>query len=405
MGKTIGGTSSRQIVLIIGVVLVACNLRAAITSVGPLISFIREDMILSNGAAGMLTTLPLLGFAILSPLAPKIGQKLGNEMTVFVGLIVLLLGLTLRSAGLSSTLFFGTALIGIGIAIGNVILPSIVKHYFPTRVGLMTSLYSTAMGAFAAIASGVSVPLAYGVSLGWRGSLVFWASLAIVALIIWIPQLRTATGKASRGQTAVSMKHSIWTSRLAWQVTLFMGFQSFLFYCAIAWLPEILLSKGMGVQAGGWMLAIMQLASLPATFMTPILADRFSDQRGIVITIAVIYLTGILGLFFNGYLPFTITSVLLLGVGQGACISLSLALFGLRTTDAQQARALSGMAQSVGYFMAAIGPTLIGVLFDSTHAWTLPLVTMIIVAVFMTVTGLKAGKDEYVDDGLTRQKV
>lgn len=240
-----------NIFLIAGIIFIAFNLRPAITAVGPLISSIRSDMDLTNGMAGFLTTLPLLSFAVLSPVAPKLGQKLGNERTLWVGLVILLIGILLRSYGESITLFAGTALIGVGIAICNVLLPSLIKHKFPDKAGIMTSFYTTAMSIFAALASGISIPLSHGLAWGWSASLMVWAGLAFVAILIWVPQLRYH----DTGNRTVSLKadgQTVWRSKIAWQVTFFMGIQSFLFYCTIAWLPEILRSHGMSMSLAGW---------------------------------------------------------------------------------------------------------------------------------------------------------
>ena len=177
-----------NIFLIAGIIFIAFNLRPAITAVGPLISSIRSDMDLTNGMAGFLTTLPLLSFAVLSPVAPKLGQKPGNERTLWVGFVIFLIGILLRSYGESITLFAGTALIGVGIAICNVLLPSLIKHKFPDKAGIMTSFYTTAMSIFAALTSGISIPLSHGLAWGWLASLMVWAGLAFVAILIWVPR-------------------------------------------------------------------------------------------------------------------------------------------------------------------------------------------------------------------------
>ena len=182
--------AANQSLLILGIIFVAFNLRPAITAVGPLVGSIRADLQLSNGAAGLITTLPLIAFGAMSFLAPKYGQKLGNELAILTGLFILTIGIILRSAGFTYMLFAGTAIAGVGIAICNVLLPGIVKERFPAKVGLMTGLYTASLGGFAAIASGISIPLAVDLGFGWRNALLTWAGLAIAALIIWLPQVR-----------------------------------------------------------------------------------------------------------------------------------------------------------------------------------------------------------------------
>ncbi|USP95463.1 CynX/NimT family MFS transporter [Bacillus vallismortis] len=379
--------------LIIGIIFIAFNLRPAITSVGPVISSIRTDLHMSNGTAGFLTALPLLSFAVLSPLAPKFGQRLGNERTLWLGLLILLIGILLRSAGLISALFAGTALIGIGIAIGNVLLPSLIKHKYPEKSGIMISLYTTSMCIFAALASGVSVPLAAQMEGGWKQAFLLWGGLAFLALLIWIPQLRhrDTANKAVKLQTS-----SIWASKMAWHVTIFMGLQSFLFYSSIAWFPEILRSHGIDTSTAGWMVSLMQFASLPSTFLTPVFADRLKHQRGIVAGLTAVYLIGLCGLLAGGSHILLAVWMIIIGIGQGSSISLALTLIGLRSENAQQAAALSGMSQSFGYLLAAVGPIFVGYLFDQTHSWTMPLVLLIAALITMGAAGLGAGRDQYI---------
>ncbi|AUZ28543.1 CynX/NimT family MFS transporter [Bacillus cabrialesii] len=379
--------------LITGIIFIAFNLRPAITSVGPVISSIRADLHMSNGTAGFLTALPLLSFAVLSPLAPKFGQRLGNERTLWLGLLMLLIGILLRSAGVTWALFAGTALIGIGIAIGNVLLPSLIKHKYPEKSGIMISLYTTSMCIFAALASGVSVPLAAQMGGGWKQAFLLWGVVALLALLIWIPQLRhrDTANKAVKLQTS-----SIWFSKMAWHVTIFMGLQSFLFYSSIAWFPEILRSHGMDTSTAGWMVSLMQFASLPFTFLTPVLADRMKHQRGIAAGLTAVYLIGLCGLLAGGSHILLAIWMIIIGIGQGSSISLALTLIGLRSENAQQAAALSGMSQSFGYLLAAIGPIFVGYLFDQTHSWTMPIVLLIAALILMGAAGLGAGRDQYI---------
>ncbi|MDR4433679.1 CynX/NimT family MFS transporter [Bacillus tequilensis] len=379
--------------LITGIIFIAFNLRPAITSVGPVISSIRADLHMSNGTAGFLTALPLLSFAVLSLLAPKFGQRLGNERTLWLGLLMLLIGILLRSAGLTWALFAGTALIGIGIAIGNVLLPSLIKHKYPEKSGIMISLYTTSMCIFAALASGISVPLAAQMGGGWKQAFLLWGGLALLALLIWIPQLRhrDTANNAVKLQTS-----SIWASKTAWHVTIFMGLQSFLFYSSIAWFPEILRSHGMDTSTAGWKVSLMQFASLPFTFLTPVLADRMKHQRGIAAGLTAVYLIGLCGLLAGGSHIQLAIWMIIIGVGQGSSISLALTLIGLRSENAQQAAALSGMSQSFGYLLAAVGPIFVGYLFDQTHSWTMPIILLIAALIGMGAAGVGAGRDQYI---------
>ncbi|WP_017727800.1 CynX/NimT family MFS transporter [Halalkalibacterium ligniniphilum] len=387
----------KRALLLIGIVFVAFNLRSAITAVGPLVSSIRADMGISNGLVGFLTTLPLLSFAVLSFYAPRLGHRFGNEIMVFVALFALTAGIIMRSTGLIFTLFVGTAIIGVGIAIINVLLPGIVKKKYPENVGLITGVYTTSMSIFAALGSGLSIPLAQGLNLGWQKSLLFWSILAVIAIFLWIPHLRQGLKNSKPVPKITNVAgNTLWRSKLAWQVTIFMGFQSFIFYCTIAWLPEILSGSGLNMATAGWMLTIMQLAGLPMTFLTPLFADRFENQRGIVLLIGVLYIGGIIGILVGGSLLLLSLSVILLGLGQGAAISLALTFFGLRSASAQQAAELSGMAQSIGYTLAAVGPILLGFILDITHSGTIPLLILGGAVVIMSLAGLGAGRNRTV---------
>ncbi|MDC3425721.1 MFS transporter [Aquibacillus sp. 3ASR75-11] len=385
----------RQMLLITGIILVAFNLRPAITSIGPLLGTIRDDIGLANWSAGLITSLPLLAFAVMSPMAPKFANRLGNERTLLIGLTVLLIGISVRSIAITPTLFIGTTLVGLGIAICNVLLPGVIKDKFPDKIGMLTSIYSTSMGMLAATASGLSIPLANGLGLGWQKSLFSWAGLVAVGILVWIVLIRTIDSPRHTPIVNNSVA-KLWSSMLAWQVTLFMGLQSFMFYVTISWLPEILNDFGLAIATSGWLLSYMQFVSLPATFLSPILAGKFSNQQGIVVVIGSLSIVGFGGLFFADTLVAMILFITLIGIAQGASISLSLAFLGMRASNAKQAAELSGMAQSIGYLLAAIGPMFIGLLYDLTNNWTLPLTTLLIVAGMMIFFGLGAGRNKVV---------
>jgi CP family cyanate transporter-like MFS transporter len=385
----------RGLLLVLAIVLLAANLRPALTSVAPLIGQIRTDTGVSNGVAGLLTGLPLLAFAVLSPIAPRLARRFDVERVLLASLLVLAVGILLRSAGVVAALFLGTAILGAAIAVGNVLLPSLVKREFPERTGLMTSTYTTALAVSAAIAAGASFPIAYQVDIGWRGSLALWALLALVAAVAWFPQIRSAdpanasTG-TSRGVTG------LWGSVLAWQVTLFMGLQSLGYYVVLTWLPEILQEEvGVSAAQAGWMLALAQVVVIPAMFIAPVLADRRPSQYSVVVVAVTLTGVGTLGLLVAASTA-TVLWIVLLGLGQGACFSLALTFFALRAPDSEHAAALSGMAQSVGYLLAAGGPFLFGLLRDATHAWTAPLTLLVAVTVCLLITGLGAARDAHV---------
>jgi MFS transporter, CP family, cyanate transporter len=376
-----------------GIILVALNLRSAITGVGPLLATIRADTGISNTVAGLLTALPLLAFGFGSTLMPKLARRFGIERTLFGSLIVLTAGILLRSAPSTVALFTGTAVLGLAITVGNVLLPSLIKRDFPGHIGLMTGMYTCSMGVLAAVASGVSVPLARVDRLGWRGALGCWAVLILIAIIAWLPQLRT---QQHRGVPPLNRAHPrLWRSPLAWQVTLFMGLQSLLFYVIIAWLPTILQERGVSAAQAGWQLFIMQIVSLPASLVVPMLAGRLPHQRGYTAAAVLFTAAGLVGLVVAGTVALVLWMTLL-GIGLGASISLALSFMAFRTRDGFQAAELSGMAQSIGYLLAATGPILFGLLHDLTHSWTLPLALLCLVAGGLLIVGLGASRDAHV---------
>lgn len=259
-----GNAGSKRILLVVGIVFVAAALRAPFTSVGPLLEMIRDDLGLSNTLAGAITTLPLLAFALLSPFAPQLARRFGLANVLMLALLALSMGILIRSASGTLTLFAGTAIIGLSIAVCNVLLPGLIKGKFPGRIGLLTGIYTVSMNLCAAVASGISVPIADQAGLGWRGTLALWFIVAALATLFWIPQMKSL-GQGS-GTSTPGSAGKMWRSPLAWQVTLFMGLQSLLYYVLIAWFSVILGERGMSSSHAGWILSLLQLAQLPFTF-------------------------------------------------------------------------------------------------------------------------------------------
>src|SRR5215212_12117438 len=272
----------QSFLLVLGIVLLAANLRPSLTGVAPLIGQIRADTGISNGVAGLLTTLPLLAFGLLSPIAPRVARRFGMERALIASLLVLAAGILLRWAGAVAALFLGTTILGAAIALANVLLPSLVKREFPAHAGLMTSVYSSSLGISAALAAGVSVPLAQLDGVGWQGALVVWALPALLAAVAWLPQLARSDRSADPSARSSPGLRDLWRSPLAWQVTLFMGLQSLSYYVTLTWLPEILQEEGMGATRAGWMLGLSQAVAIVTMFLAPMIAERRPSQRGVV---------------------------------------------------------------------------------------------------------------------------
>ncbi|HEX7737818.1 MAG TPA: MFS transporter [Ktedonobacteraceae bacterium] len=395
-GERQGNPRWRTVLLIVGVVLLALNLRACITGVGPLISAIRGETGLSSTLAGLLTTLPVIAFGAISPLAPRLARRWGIEIVLLASLLGLAAGVLLRSVPTISLLFLGTALLGSAIALSNVLLPGLIKRDFPRQIGLMTAIYSTLVSASGAIADGVSIPLAQTAGLGWRGSLAFWALPAALTALFWLPLLRArahsgASGSATQ-QTSKLVARSVWRSPLAWQVTLFMGLQSLTFYATVAWFPALFESHGLSPTDAGWLLSLLQLAGVIGSFIAPQIAGRMRGQRLLVACSIVLALSAYAGIL-SGAFSLIVLWCLLLGLAQGAYLGLALLFFILRTPDTRSAAELSGMAQSIGYLLAALGPLLFGWLHDLTRGWTIPMLALTAVVFILLGVGLGAGRD------------
>lgn len=382
-------------ILILGIFFIASTLRSPITSVGPIVAFIRDSLDISNVLAGFLTTIPLLAFAIVSPFAPKISHRFGLEKTLFVSMIFLTVGIVIRSIGSTPLLLVGTFLLGCSIAFGNVLLPALIKLKFPLQIGILTGIYSVSMNLTGSIAAGISVPIA-DTKMGWEGALGSWAILSILALIVWLPQLKSKKSVAiSHISTERYRLPALWRSPLAWHITIFMGLQSFIFYTTFAWMPEILKLQGMSANHAGWMLSLSQFAQLPMTFIVPIIAGRLRNQRLMVIIIAILYFIGFGGIIIGGS-SFVLLSMIFLGLAGGSAFGLAMMFFTLRTQTHHEAAEMSGMAQSFGYILAATGPVLFGFLHDLTGSWSIPLSLFFITTTIWFLSGLQAGKNQFV---------
>lgn len=414
---------SALVMLIIGICFIGANLRAPLTSIGPLIRLILDDLHISDALAGMITTLPLFAFALFSPLAPKLARRFGTELVLFCSTVTLTIGILLRSTAGGVGLFVGTAIIGLSISAGNVLTPSLIKREFPEKIGVMTGVYSVSMNIFGALASGISIPLAVGLGLEWAGALRLWAILSLISIFIWISQLKQQKKRISVGdetanpcmpggensrrhsaQSSTSKKVIVWKSALAWQVTIYAGLQTMVFFCMVAWMPYILIQRGMSQGSSGWMLSLMQLALIPMTFAASVLGVHTASQRLLVTIGSGCVIVGLLGLLFFGGSFLTFLWIILLGIGGGFTFSLSILFFSLRTNNADEAARLSGMAQSIGGLLAAFGPILLGYLHEAARNWTMPLIVLIVFAVICFIAGLGAARNSFIFKKMTMNR-
>ena len=388
--RTANESTGRRVLMIAGFLLLAANLRAALTSVGPLLETIRADLGLSASEAGFIGTLPLLTFAAVSPQVPRLARRLGTDRLLWIALALLTTGIVLRSLPVTGLLWAGTVLLGAAIAAGNVLMPSLIKRDFPDRISAATGVYTAVIGIMASTAAGVAVPLAGALPGGWRAALGCWAGFVLIALAVWTPRLSRriqALPEQSRAATP-------WRSLLAWECAGFMALSATGFYIVLSWYPSILVSYGMSAATAGWLLFAFQLVGVLMSLVVPLLLIRLADQRAVAATSSLLAMTGYLGMLFVPDLA--VVWVLTTGIGAGALFFLALAFFSLRAADPRSSAALSGMGQSIGYLVAAVGPTLFGALHDATGGWRVPLGVLVGVAAAHTLIGLRAGRDAHV---------
>ncbi|AGT10972.1 MFS transporter [Paracoccus aminophilus] len=380
---------ARVILLVLGILLIATTLRAPITGVAPVLGLIREGLGLGPGAAGTLTTLPLLAFALASPFAVLIGREYGLERSLFAAVVLVFLGILLRSLGPVWSLFLGTGIIGIGIALANVLLPSLLKRDFPDSIVALTSAYALAAGVAGASVSALAVPIATLPGGGWALALGAVAVLPLLSALVWLPQLAARTAP---GPETATPPHGgkVWHSALAWQVTLFFGLNSLVFYVVMTWLPAILTDAGYSEAAAGSTHGLMQLATAVPGLFFGLLVRRLADQRGLAIA-----LTGLMAVSLLGLVVMPGAAVLwsvVFGVAVGAVFILGLTFISLRSANMHQAAALSGMVQCAGYLIAAAAPPSIGALHDRLGGWSLPLLLCVAICLIMAVLGGFAGR-------------
>lgn len=388
--------------VLLGMIFVASTLRAPLTSVGPVIDLIKTDLNISNSLAGLLTTIPLILFGMVSPFVSRIINRLTMTGTVLSALCLLFIAILLRVSGDVGLFIFGTILLGMAIAIGNVCLPSYVKWRFPLQIGLFTGVYSATMNLTAGLGGGLSYPLSELSPLGYRLSLSFWVILTLLAIIFWIPQFKKSRESELQSEHTFKQddkgpKINLLKSKLAWAVALTMAMQSMIFYTVIAWMPTILIDKGLSPTAAGYLLMLNQFSQVPMTFIFPIIASKMKNQKLLVTIVSLLFVIGFSFLFVDIYI-FWILGIIVAGFGMGAGFSLCMMFFSIRARTNNGSMNLSGFGQSVGYFIAAIGPFLIGLLHDILGGWTIGILSLIVISILFYIVALQASTNKYVED-------
>ncbi|WP_153772666.1 MFS transporter [Pseudomonas sp. MNR3A] len=377
----------RPWLLLLGLVLVALNLRPALSSMAPVLGQVSEGLGLNASAAGLLTTLPVLCLGLFAPLAPILARRFGSERVILGILLTLALGILLRSALGATGVFVGSLIAGASIGIIGVLLPGIVKRDFPAHAGTLTGVYTMALCLGAAMAAGSTVPLSQYFGDSWAMGLGFWLLPALLAMLVWAPQARQGHGAH---QVAYRVR-GLWRDRLAWQVTLYMGLQSSLAYIVFGWLPSILIGRGLSPTQAGLVLSGSVLVQLISSLSAPWLATRGKDQRLAIVVVMLVTLGGLFGCLYapiSGLWGWAV----LLGLGQGGTFALALTLIVLRSKDSHVAANLSSMAQGVGYTLASMGPFAVGLVHDLTDGWAAVGWIFAVLGLGAIVFGLGAGR-------------
>jgi CP family cyanate transporter-like MFS transporter len=387
------GAARTGALLTVAVVLTALNLRPAITSVGPLLDEARNSLGASATWAGLLTTIPVLCFAIAGPAAPVLARRAGTGAAIGIALGVLACGLALRVLDGPLVMLGGTVIAAAGIAFVAVLMPVVVKGSFPTRIGLMTGIYTAALQFGAVLGFALTSPLDVALG-GWRPALAVWAVLAVLALVVWLVADRNGRTSAATVVEARDLGRSLLRSPLAWIITVFFGLQALIAFVMIGWLPQVLMDAGVSRGDSGLMLALLSLIALPVSLSVPPLASRQASQSGWIVGLGVSGLAGLSGLLFAPSAAPLLWTVLL-GLGMSV-FSLALTTIALRARTSQDTARLSGMAQGFGYLLAGVGPFLFGLLHDVTGDWTVPFAMLIGVLLVQIVVGALAGRPRYV---------
>lgn len=387
----------------VGLVVAALNLRPAITSLGALLEEVREGLHMSGSVAGVLTSVPPLCFAVFGIAAPRLARRFGPAAVVCAGMAAIFTGLLLRPFADGTPAFLAaSALALMGIALSNVLMPVIVKKYFPDRIGSMTGLYSMALALGTSVAAAATVPMTEALGGGWRLGLGVWAALAALAVLPWLPLLRDRSTTAAGGPVPAQATAEpaaaprVTRSRTAWALGVFFGLQATGAYITMGWMPQIFRDAGVPASTAGVLLAVTMVMGVPLAFVIPRLATRMKNQGPIVVALGLCGLAGYTGLAFAPAAGAWLWA-LLLGVSNCA-FPLALTMIGMRSRTGAGVVKLSAFAQSVGYLISIPGPLLVGILYQHSGGWGLPIALMAGLMIPQMVVGTLAGRDRTVED-------
>ncbi|GAA1843994.1 MFS transporter [Asanoa iriomotensis] len=391
-------TRSRGILLVlVGIVIVAVNLRAVVTSLGALLDEVRDGLHLSGALAGVVTTVPTIAFAVFGATTPWLVRRVAPARLLVIAMVVLSVGQFLRVLTNSPVAFIGLSALALsGIAVSNVLLPMMVKQHFPDRPGLVTGVYTLSMSAGAAAASATAVPVAHAFG-SWRAGLGVWALLAAVAILPWLPAaLRRGQQVLRRPGHHPGARIRPARTRIGWAMAVFFGMQSIAGYATMGWLAQLFRDSGFSPSTAGLLLAGVTLFALPFALLAPALAGRLRR-----LDLLILGLTALAGVSYVGLAVAphggAVLWVTLMGIGQ-TVFPVSLVVIGLRARTPEGTVALSAFAQSVGYLFAALGPLLVGILYETTGGWIAPLAVLAVALVVQAVAGLVISRPQFVED-------
>ena len=379
---------SNSILIILGVIFLSLILRTPITSVGAIVGPLKSILDINNTVAGFITTIPLIAFAIFSPMVAKLSNKAGLEKTLLLAALVISIGLGLRFYINTYVFFITTFIIGVGITIGNVLLPGLVKKYYPEKLGLMTGFYAVVMNVGAALAAGISYPILSSNIGGEKFStglaVNIWIIIAVINIFVYTAMSKNSS--VSEVKDKHEKVHGYFKYSKMWTIMLSMGLQSALFYCSVSWFAEIMISKDFSPETAGLLLSISQFAQFPSTFIVPILADKVHNKLIIPVVITIGYLVSLIGMLnTSGNFVLMLTFIIIFALAGGGSFSYVMYLFSVKSRNESEAADISGLAQSGGYLLAAIFPPLLGYIRDISD-WNKALYVLILTAAVLLVT-------------------
>jgi len=399
-------TRFQRVLVVLGIATLAFNLRPAAVSVGPVLDEVRDGLGLTGAETALLTSLPVLSFAIFGALAPRFARLAGMHRATLLALVALVAGLWLRSRSDSGPAFLLLSFLSLaGMAVANVLLPSLVKLHFPDRVGLLTSLYSTFLALGLTSASVLTVPIADGGAaagepLDWRLGIGAWALTAAVAVVPWLGLLRH--DRRQDEQPHRFGLADVARTRIGWVMAVFFGLQSLQAYVIFGWVAKVYRDAGFSPSTAGLLLGVATAVSIPLSFAIPSLTARIRDPRLLLTVVMGFYPIGYAGLMLA---PVGGAWVWAVALGIGTCtFPFILTLIGLRARTPAGTAALSGFTQSVGYLISVVGPFGIGLLHEATGGWTVPLSTLLALSVPQYLVGLIASKPAYLEDQLASRR-